>query len=151
MRLCLADLASLVDGTLRFGSMPPVDGIWTAVGRIVLDSRLVSAGDVFWRVPGLPWQTACSPQHAMFRGAAGVVTSDPDVVPWPGTFCLEVGDSLAALVGVLQWLDGQAGQRNPEELKDLQLCPPRAPDITPPTCGRPADERFRSRCERRSA
>jgi UDP-N-acetylmuramyl pentapeptide synthase len=146
--LCLIDLAHLTGGTLRFGPMPPLDGQWSAVGRIALDSRLVEPGDLFWRLPGLPGQTLCSPQHALFRGAGGVVAPEGLVQPWPGRFCLEVEDPLAALATLIDQLDESAAHANLAELKDLQLCRHRALDKTPPTCGRPASELDRSLCRR---
>ena len=149
--LCLIDLAHLTGGTLRFGPMPPLDGQWSPVGRIALDSRQVEPGDVFWRVPGLPGQTACSPQHAMFRGASGVVAPEGAAQPWPGRFCLEVDDPLAALARLVDWLEGTDAQLDSAELKDLQLCRYGALDKTPPTCGRPARELDRSPCSRRAA
>jgi hypothetical protein len=159
--MLLIDLAHLTGGTLRFGPMPPLDGQWTPVGRFALDSRLVEAGDVFWRLPGLPGQTACSPQHAMFRGASGVVGLPDTLQPWPGRFCLEIENPLAALAQVLDWLEENARQ-NSLELKDLQLCRHRALDKTPPTrgtehgfvlpvCGRPAREPVGLSCRRRAA
>jgi hypothetical protein len=155
--LCLIDLARLVDGTIRFGPMPPVAGEWTVVNRIALDSRTVEPGDLFWRLPGLPVsglprQTACSPQHALFRGASGVVAAEANLAPWPGTFCLEVASPLAALTRLCDWLettdsrDFLRPRQNPAELKVLQLCPPQALVITPPTCGQPASG-TRHRCQ----
>ncbi len=149
--LCLIDLARLVDGTLHFGPMPPLDGEWTVVSRIAFDSRTVEPGDLFWRLPGLPGQTACSQQHALFRGASGVVTTEGCAAPWPGTFCLEVSSPLAALARLCDWLeaadshDFSRPRQNPAELKVLQLCPPQALVITPPTCGQPASG-TRHRC-----
>jgi UDP-N-acetylmuramyl pentapeptide synthase len=150
--LCLIDLARLVDGTLHFAPMPPLAGEWTRIGQIALDSRTVEPGDLFWRVPGMPGQTACSPQHALFRGAQGVVAAEASVAPWPGTFCLEVASPLAALLQLVDWLE-QSGPKSllrqiPAELKVLQLCPPQALVITPPTCGRPGSDQHRSRCRR---
>jgi hypothetical protein len=164
LMLCLADLAELIEGRLHFGPMPPVAGAWTRIGRIALDSRLVERGDLFWRLPGLPWQTGCCTQHALFCGAAGVVAAAADVAAWPGSFCVEVEDPVAALARLVDWLDGprsarrggeSAGSFHPAEqkcleLKDLQLCRYQGLDITPPTCGRPGSERVRS-CGRRAA
>lgn len=150
MPFCLADLATIVHGRLHLGPMPPVAGEWTAIGRIALDSRLVVPGDLFWRLPGLGWQSAGSAQHALCRGAAGVVAPAADVAAWPGAFCLEVENPVAALERLVDWLDEQAAERNCLELKDLQLCRYQGLDITPPTCGRPSGERLRS-CGRRAA
>jgi UDP-N-acetylmuramyl pentapeptide synthase len=151
MPLCLIDLAQLTGGTIHFGPMPPRDGEWAAIGRIALDSRLVEPGDVFWRLPGLPGQTKCSLQHALFRGASGIVAQGASVSPWPGTFCLEVANPLEALTWLVDRLEENAAGQNPAELKVLQLCRYQALDITPPSCGRPAGERYRSRCSRPAA
>src|SRR4029434_6512930 len=110
--LCLADLAELVHGRVHFDSMPPVAGEWTTIARIVLDSRLVKAGDLFWRLPGVPWQTAGSTQHALFRGAAGIVAPAANVSPWPGTYCLEVENPVAALERLVNWLDAESAGKH---------------------------------------
>ena len=148
--LCLTDLADLVQGRLQFGPMPPLHGQWSTITRIALDSRLVTAGDLFWRLPGVPWQPACSTQHALFRGAAGVVAGTADIAAWPGTFCVEVDDPLTSLDCLLDWLEmlpraEAIGPQRPAEkkcveLKDLQLYRYQGLDITPPTCGRPGRE-----------
>jgi len=147
--LCLIDLAHLLGGTIHFGPMPPREGEWTPIGRIALDSRLVEPGDVYWRLPGLAGlarQTALSPQHALFRGAAGVVAAEGPAAPWPGTFHLAVENPLAALARLVDWLEENGPAGNLPELKVLQLCRYQGLVITPPTCGRPAVERCRSRC-----
>ena len=148
--LCLADLATIVHGTPLFGPMPPVAGEWTPIGRIAFDNRMVEPGDLFWRLPECKWQTACSTQHALFRGAAGVVAPAADIAAWPGTFCLEVENPVAALAMLFDWLDQQRAEQKCLELKDLQLCRYQGLDITPPTCGRPGSERLGS-CGRRAA
>jgi len=159
MLLCLADLADLVHGRLHLGPLPPVAGEWTAIGRIALDSRLVVPGDLFWRLPGLTWQSAGSTQHALLRGAAGVAAPAADIAAWPGAFCLELEDPVAALARLVDWLDesrpeeraaesAESAERKCLELKDLQLCRYQGLDITPPTCGRPSGERWCSRVRR---
>jgi UDP-N-acetylmuramyl pentapeptide synthase len=153
MPLCLSDLATIIHGTPLFGSMPPVAGEWTPIVRIAFDSRLVEPGDLFWRLPACKWQTACSIQHALFRGAAGIVAAEELAAAWPGTYCIAVESPVVALARLVDWLD-KPGENlpiepKPEELKVLQLCRYRGLDITPPTCGRPGDERLRS-CLRRA-
>jgi UDP-N-acetylmuramyl pentapeptide synthase len=152
--MLLADLATIIHAQPLFGSMPPVTGEWTPVRRIAFDSRLVEPGDLFWRLPACSWQTACSIQHALFRGAAGTVAPEELAAAWPGTYCLAVENPVTALARLIDWFgetgDFPAGEPNPEELKVLQLCRYRGLDITPPTCGRPDSERLRS-CLRRAA
>ena len=149
--LCLADLAQIVSGTIHFGPLPPVDGKWAHIASIAVDSHLVVPGDLFWRLPGLPVQSACSTQHALFQGAAGVVTSSTDLAAWPGRFCLEVENPVSALAQLIDWLDADDTHEHVSELKNLQLCRYYRLDMTPPICGRAAGARARSRCSRRAA
>lgn len=154
MPLCLSDLATVIQATPVFGSMPPLAGEWTPVRRIAFDSHVVEPGDLFWRLPGCQWQTACSIHHALFRGAAGVVVPEELAAAWPGTYCLAVENPAVALERLVDWLD-KTRESLPidpksEDLKVLQLCRYRGLDITPPTCGRPGSERLRS-CLRRAA
>jgi hypothetical protein len=93
MFLNIHDLVRFTAGQLRLAAMPHVDGAWVQVPRIVLDSRLVERGDLFWRVE----PQDCDTQLAFLRGAIGIVTDGRQVEPWPGTFCLHVADSVAAL------------------------------------------------------
>ena len=50
MFLSIHDLVQFTAGQLRLAAMPHVDGAWVQVPRIVLDSRLVERGDLFWRI-----------------------------------------------------------------------------------------------------
>jgi UDP-N-acetylmuramyl pentapeptide synthase len=156
MPLLLADLADITHGQIHLGRMPPLAGQWAAIERIVFESRLVEPGDLFWRLPVATFQLPGSAQHALLRGAAGLVVGAGEVAAWPGTFCLEVDDPVSALERLEEWLrlQGPADQRawdsaekNRLELKDLQLCRYLGLDKTPPTCGRPGGERF-SACRR---
>jgi hypothetical protein len=104
MFLSIHDLVQFTAGQLRLAAMPHVDGAWVQVPRIVLDSRLVERGDLFWRVDPLD----CDTQLAFLRGAIGVVTDGRHVEPWPGTFCLHVADAVAALETLIEAL--QSGQ-----------------------------------------
>jgi hypothetical protein len=157
--LCLHDLASLTGGRIHFGPMPPREGEWTHVRRIVLDSQSVQPGDLFWRLAGYPKQTLCSPQHALFRGAAGIAMAGEPIAPWPGTFCLEVENDLQAFVRLIEALEADRAEcdtlfeekifSEAEKLQNLQLSALPGPGITPATCGRPTGERFR--CRRKAA
>ena len=156
MPLLLADVAEVTQGRVYLGRMPPVAGHWTAIERIVFDSRLVEPGDLFWRLPEAGFQTRGSAQQALLRGAAGLVVGAGEVAAWPGTFCLEVDDPLSALERLEAWLRLErpadhevwnGAEQNRLELKDLQLCRHGGLDKTPPTCGRLGGERFSS-CRR---
>ncbi|HEX5104842.1 MAG TPA: hypothetical protein VFV87_13570 [Pirellulaceae bacterium] len=101
MFLSIHDLVQFTAGQLRLASMPPLEGAWVQVPRIVLDSRLVERGDLFWRVE----PQECDTQLAYLRGAIGIVTDGRQVEPWPGTFSLHVEgaiDSLERLIDALQ-------------------------------------------------
>ena len=101
MFLSIHDLVQITAGQLRLAAMPPLEGAWVQVPRIVLDSRLIERGDLFWQVE----PQDCDSQLAFLRGAVGVVTDGREVEPWPGTFCLQVAnaiESLAELIDALQ-------------------------------------------------
>lgn len=149
MNLCLIDLAELTGGQLQFASMPPLDGVLARLARIVLSPASINAGDILWQLTYQPGNI----ETAFFRGALGVVFSGRRIEPWPGRFCLQVDDPIAALQRFINGLESieQQFSRGLSELKDLQLCAARPSVIPPPTCGRPADgERFR-RCRRQAA
>jgi|SRR5262245_747782 len=149
MNLCLIDLAELTGGQLHLASMPPLDGVLARIGRIVLSPSSINAGDIFWQLTYQPGNI----ETAFFRGALGVVSSGRRIEPWPGRFCLQVDDPIAALQHLINGLESIEEQfsRGLSELKDLQLCAAQPTDIPPPTCGRSADgERIR-RCRRQAA
>ena len=146
--LCLQDLAEIVGGTVRLGGLPPLDGEWTKVGRIVFDSQRVRRGDVFWELRDLGRPGPLSAEHAFLRGASGIITESQVGEPWPGRFCLVVADSVQALTRLAEYLEA-AGDKL-QELKDLQLPAQLAPDITLATCDGPLPGET-SRCQRRAA
>lgn len=150
MTLCVLDLVQLTGGELHLAAMPPRDGELTAIGRIELAPDRILAGDVYWR--GAP--LAGDVELAFLRGALGIVAAGPIREPWPGRFWLRVDDGFAALRDVVQGLLQAADEdifANEPELKDLQLCADRRPDIYPLTCGRPATSRTTARCWRPAA
>jgi UDP-N-acetylmuramyl pentapeptide synthase len=165
---CLDDLRTITGGRLVFGPMPPREGECMPLGRIAIDSRLVRRGDVFWQLPGAGNPTPCDAQHALLRGAAGVVVEQQPSSPWPGAFCLVVEDSVAQLARLLDVLDRQAALAEQQaasddfhvareflakspELKLLQLCGSQGPDITRPRCSQSAAFPTNERCHGRAA
>jgi hypothetical protein len=149
MHLCLIDLAELTGGQMQLAAMPPLDGVLARISRIVLSPASIDAGDIFWQLTYQPGDI----ETAFFRGALGVVFSGRRIEPWPGRFCLQVDDPIAALRLLINGLGSIEEQfsRGLSELKDLQLCAARPSDIPPPTCDRSANgERFR-RCRRQAA
>lgn len=94
--LTIHDLADLTRGRLTFSNMPPLGGDCEPIERIVVDSRHVHPGDVFWCLPGKRRHGDMFLEEAFMRGALGVVGANRPVQPWPGTFVIHVADSLAA-------------------------------------------------------
>ena len=68
--LCIRDLARITRGSLRLGLMPPIGGDLDPVGRIVIDSRQVTPGDVFWGLVGRYHDGSHFAEEAFARGAA---------------------------------------------------------------------------------
>jgi hypothetical protein len=116
MFLSIQDLVQLTGGQLRLASMPHLEGAWLQVPRIVLDSRLVERGDLFWRVE----PQACDTQLAFFRGAIGLVTDGRQVEPWPGTFCLQVRDAVASLSRLVEALQTGEAAEIPERYLPIE-------------------------------
>lgn len=67
------------------------------LGRIVIDSREIEPGDVFWALRGQHRDGAEFVADAYRRGAAGAVVASPDVKSPPGRWALVVRDTRAAL------------------------------------------------------
>jgi hypothetical protein len=162
--LCLQDLADITGGRLTLAAMPPLDGIWSRVGRVVFKASEAQPGDLFWRLA----EGSCDLELAFLRGAAGVVTSGRTTEPWPGRFALRVQNCAHALEAVLMALAGEKPDeearlsadilvpaeeslQNLPELKVLQLCGRQAVVTFPPTCGQSAKSHAASRCVRRAA
>ncbi|MEQ8787544.1 MAG: Mur ligase family protein [Pirellulaceae bacterium] len=94
--LSTGELAAIIGGRLRLGSMPPLGGDLEPIGRLAIDSRTVAAGELFWGL-ATPPDAANLPEEAFARGAQGVVVAGRRVAPWAGTFSIEVDDAKWAL------------------------------------------------------
>ena len=68
---------------------------WT--GGVVIDSRDVLAGDLFWALPGSTFHGARFIPSALEHGAAGVVTDQPVAGLPAGSFAIKVENSISAL------------------------------------------------------
>jgi hypothetical protein len=149
MNLCLIDLAELTHGRLQLAAMPPLDGVLARVGRMVLSLDRIVEGDVFWHLVYQPGDL----ETAFLRGASGVVHSGRPNEPWPGRFCLQVDDPIAALRLLVERLDDFEEQfsSDPSDLKVLQLCATEPSCIPLPTCGRSAEGQWPRRCRRQAA
>jgi len=88
-QLTIRDIAGIAGGVVKLGDLPPLGGELEPVGRIVVDSRDVQHGDLFWAMPG----GAVYAEDAFARGALGVVTTGRHVEPWAGKFSILVDDT----------------------------------------------------------
>ncbi|MBX9791345.1 MAG: UDP-N-acetylmuramoyl-tripeptide--D-alanyl-D-alanine ligase [Pirellulales bacterium] len=110
--LKLSELEAIVGGTLTvpagaraiaFGAEQAAPCETARVGRVVIDSRAVERGDVFWALPGTRTDGANFAVDAYGRGAAGVVAArDIHRVP-QGRWALRVGNSQQALEQLASW------------------------------------------------
>jgi UDP-N-acetylmuramoyl-tripeptide--D-alanyl-D-alanine ligase len=91
----LQQLVAATAGTWQSPVTPEVARPWS--GRVVIDSRDVLAGDIFWALPGSTCHGARFIPSAFERGAAGVVTDQPVAGLREGDFAIKVKDSIAAL------------------------------------------------------
>lgn len=98
----LKDLVAVVGGRLRLASLEPRHGERSPLGRIVVDSRQVQPGDVFWALPGTQFDGADFAADAFARGASGAVVGRY-VQPAPGGWSLEVPQPLVALEQLAAW------------------------------------------------
>ncbi|MGD9646803.1 MAG: UDP-N-acetylmuramoyl-tripeptide--D-alanyl-D-alanine ligase [Pirellulales bacterium] len=110
--LTLTELESIVGGTLTvpagaraiaFGAEEAGRCEPARVGRVVIDSRSVQAGDVFWALPGTRTDGARFAGDAYQRGAAGVVAPRTIRRVPHGRWALRVGDSQRALEKLAAW------------------------------------------------
>jgi UDP-N-acetylmuramoyl-tripeptide--D-alanyl-D-alanine ligase len=94
--LMLGELAVAAGGVVTMADMPHIEGASAPVGRVVIDSREVRPGDVFWAMPGKHHDGVQFANDAFARGAAGVVAT-ARVTPWSGRWSMRVDDPLASL------------------------------------------------------
>jgi UDP-N-acetylmuramoyl-tripeptide--D-alanyl-D-alanine ligase len=97
LEIALCELVHEIGGKLSLGCMPPLAGDATPIGRIVIDSRQVEDGDVFWALKGPNHDGTDYVDEAFARGASGVVVQSRSIEPWAGRWSLQVEDSQLAL------------------------------------------------------
>lgn len=97
---CLSDLQNAILGT-RAATQGTTPGDAT-LGRVVIDSRQVEPGDVFWALPGSRCHGSDFVDEAFARGAAGVVVHRPVQAPHD-RWALTVNDTLGALHAWAAW------------------------------------------------
>jgi UDP-N-acetylmuramoyl-tripeptide--D-alanyl-D-alanine ligase len=103
-RITLRELEQLTGG--RWLNLELVPGQCdTPLGRVVIDSREVGQGDVFWALPGNRVDGSTFAADAFARGAAGIVSESEALSPPADRWALAVADSRRAM-----W-QAAAGQR----------------------------------------
>lgn len=111
MEVTLKQLHEVLGGRLRLATLAPRHGENTRLGRIVVDSRQVQQGDVFWGLPGSKFNGGEFAGEALARGAQGVVVSRRYVQPTPRSWSLEVDDAQQALLKLAAWNRDRFGGR----------------------------------------
>ena len=99
-QLSLRELTDRIDGNLTLGSPYPLGGEWAPMGPVVVDSRRVRPGDVFWSLPGSRRDGSDYALDAPMRGAQGTVVAGRHIEPWAGCFSIRVEDTLEAMLGL---------------------------------------------------
>ncbi len=96
-QLTLGKLCESTGGTLLAPAIMTTTVSDTAIGRVVIDSRDVQVGDVFWALPGKHQDGARFAADAYQRGASGVVAANWYCVPPLDCWAVQVDDPRAAL------------------------------------------------------
>ncbi|HET6882458.1 MAG TPA: UDP-N-acetylmuramoyl-tripeptide--D-alanyl-D-alanine ligase [Pirellulales bacterium] len=97
MHLTLHDLERLTGGRWLSVALLPQQQSDAPLGRVVIDSRDVTPGDVFWALPGKRVNGCDFAEQAFERGASGVVSESMAVSPPVGRWALAVDDALRAM------------------------------------------------------
>ncbi len=98
----LDDLQNAIGGRRVWAAGPDAATDRAALGRVVIDSRQVEPGDVFWGLAGRHCDGSDFADEAFARGAAGAVVQKPVHAP-DGQWALVVSDSLQALGAWAAW------------------------------------------------
>lgn len=126
MNLCIGDLAEIIGGHLLLGSLPPLAGPYEPVRRVVVESREVGPGDVYWGLTTPGYDGSHLAEDALLRGALGVIVSGRHVEPWAGRFTILVPDANRALIELAQCLPARrsrsriAGEHAPTSTQLVQ-------------------------------
>jgi len=96
-RLTLAEVQRAVEGRCRLHGLATDRASRVPVRRVVIDSREVRTGDVFWALRGRQQDGSGFVSDAFDRGAAGAICAPGADVPPSNRWTLEVEDTLAAL------------------------------------------------------
>jgi UDP-N-acetylmuramoyl-tripeptide--D-alanyl-D-alanine ligase len=96
-RITLQNLQQLTGGRWLHVELLPQQRGDAPLSRVVIDSREVTPGDIFWALPGTRAQGSDFAADAFARGAVGVVSESATLSPPPGRWALAVADARLAL------------------------------------------------------
>src|SRR5687768_7088241 len=96
-------LHEVLGGRLRMATLAPRGGEQALVQRIVTDSREVQPGDTFFGLAGRRVDGSSFAEHALRRGATGVVVAGRYIQPPPGCWSLQVENVHSSLLGLARW------------------------------------------------
>lgn len=95
--LSLRDLATVTDGSLHLGDLPPLSGDLETVNRIDFDLDTLAPGGLYWDLSHSHEGAFGKPEVAFLKGAAGVLVDRYHSEPWAGRYTLRVSNSQLAI------------------------------------------------------
>jgi len=95
--LSLRDLATVTDGNLHLGDLPPLGGDSETVDRINFDLETLAPGGLYWDLSHSPEGGFGKAEVAFLTGAAGVLVDRHHSEPWAGRYTLRVNNSQLAI------------------------------------------------------
>ena len=115
--LSLRELATVINGNLYLGDLPPIDSDQQAVCAICFDLNELSPGGLYWDLSLSIEQGFGKPELAFAHGAAGILTEHQHSEPWAGRYTLRVESCQRSLRHLAYFLRRRARQQV------LFLCP----------------------------
>jgi len=95
--LSLRDLATVTDGSLHLGDLPPLGGDLETVHRIDFHLDTLAPGGLYWDLSQSPGAGFGKAEVAFLKGAAGVLVDRYHSEPWAGRYTLRVKNSQLAM------------------------------------------------------
>ena len=136
LRATIDDLRIACGGTLRLGSMPPLDGERTLIRSVTHYLSQIVPGSVYWPLDLSSHDLADGyevrlAEEALAQGATGVIIAGRRVTPWAGCWTLQVNDAWSA------WCEWQLwASRHGLTWDDEEIIPPTTWSRTRPTNNR---------------
>jgi hypothetical protein len=124
LRATIDDLRIACSGTLRLGSMPPLDGERTLIRGVTHYLSQIVPGSVYWPLDLSSHDLADGyevrlAEEALAQGATGVVIAGRRITPWAGCWTLQINDAWSA------WCEWQLwANRHGLTWDDEEIIPP---------------------------